>query len=48
MTRHCSVRDFFRQMLNVFLARHLAPREVLQDFDFLAVMETKFHTLLYL
>ncbi|MDO8788004.1 MAG: hypothetical protein Q7J42_08025 [Sulfuritalea sp.] len=36
MTRDYPARDFFRQMPNVFLARHLAPREVLQYFDFRA------------
>ena len=41
MTRHYSTRDFFRQMPNADLARYFTSREVLQDFDFTAMKETK-------
>ena len=45
MTRHCSARDFFRQMPNAYLARYFAAREVLQDFDFKTLKETKIDAL---
>lgn len=41
MTRHYSTRDFFRQMPNAYVARYFASREVLQDFDFKTLKETK-------
>lgn len=41
MAQHYSTRAFFRQMPNVFLARYFAAREVLPDFDFTAMKETK-------
>lgn len=34
MTRHYSIRAFFRQMPNALLARYFAARGVLADFDF--------------
>lgn len=41
MPTHYSTRDFPRQMPNAYLARYFASREVLQDFDFKAMKETK-------
>lgn len=41
MAQHYSTRAFFRQMPNAFLARYFAAREVLPDFDFTAMKETK-------
>ena len=45
MTRHYSPRDFFRNTPNALLARYFAAREVLQDFDFKAIKETKIEPL---
>ena len=45
MTRHYSPRDFFRNTPNALLARYFAAREVLQDFDFAAIKETKIEPL---
>lgn len=45
MTQHYSTRAFFRQMPNIFLARYFAAREVLPDFDFTAMTETKIDAL---
>lgn len=41
MTRNYSPRDFFRQMPNAYLARYFSAREVLKDFDFKTLKETK-------
>ncbi len=41
MARHYSTKNFFRQMPSVLLARYLAARDVVQDFDFTAAKETK-------
>ena len=45
MTRHYSTRDFFRQMPNALLTRYFSAREVLQDFDFAAIKETRIDAL---
>lgn len=45
MTRHYSPRDFFRNTPNAMLARFFAAREVLQNFDFAAIKETKIEPL---
>jgi hypothetical protein len=45
MTRHYSTRDFFRQMPNALLARYFSAREVLQEFDFEAMKESKIDAL---
>jgi hypothetical protein len=45
MTRHYSTRDFFRQMPNALLARYFSARDVLTDFDFTAIKETRIDTL---
>ncbi len=45
MTRHYSTRDFFRQMPNPLLARYFWTREVLQEFDFAAMKETRIDAL---
>lgn len=45
MTRHYSPRDFFRNTPNAMLARYFAARDVLQDFDFKAIKETKIEPL---
>lgn len=41
MTRHYLPREFFRNTPNALLARYFAAREVLQDFDFVAIKETR-------
>lgn len=41
MPRHYSTRDCFRQIPNALLARYFASREVLQDFDFAKMKETR-------
>lgn len=45
MTRHYSPRDFFRNAPNALLARYFAARDVLQDFDFTAIKETRIEPL---
>jgi len=45
MTRHYSIRAFFRQMPNALLARYFAARGVLADFDFARIKETKIEAL---
>ena len=45
MTRHYSPRDFFRNTPNALLARYFAARDVLRDFDFKAIKETKIEPL---
>lgn len=45
MSRRYSTRDFFRQMPNPLLARYFSAREVLPDFDFTAIKETKIDAL---
>lgn len=45
MAQQYSTKDFFRQMPNAMLARDFAAGEVLQDFDFAAIKETKFEPL---
>jgi hypothetical protein len=45
MAKHYSTRDFFRNTPNALLARYFAAREVLQDFDFAAIKETKIDAL---
>ncbi len=45
MTRHYSPRDFFRNTPNALLARYFAARDVLQDFNFKAIKETKIEPL---
>ncbi|MDP1607249.1 MAG: hypothetical protein Q8L93_11545 [Rhodocyclaceae bacterium] len=46
MTRHYSTRDFFRNTPNALLARYFAAHEVLQEFDFAAIKETRIEPLL--
>lgn len=41
MSGHYSTRGFFRQMPNALLARYFLAHEVLHDFDFVAMKETK-------
>jgi hypothetical protein len=41
MTRHYSTRDFFRQMPNALLVRYFAARGVFDEFDFVAMSETR-------
>jgi hypothetical protein len=41
MSRHCSTRDFFRQMPNRLLARYFSERGVLTDLDFAILKETQ-------
>jgi hypothetical protein len=45
MAHHYSTRSFFRQMPNALLARYFAARDVLQDFDFTGMKETKVDSL---
>lgn len=45
MTTHYSTKGFFRNTPNAMLARYFAAREVLQDFDFKAIKETKIEPL---
>lgn len=41
MARHCSARDFFRQMPNALLARYFLARAVFAEFDFAAMSEIR-------
>lgn len=41
MARHYSIRDFFRQMPNVLLARYFQGRDLFGDLDFAAMKEGK-------
>ena len=41
MAKHYSVKDFFRQMPNALLSRYFRARDLLTDFDFTAMKETK-------
>ncbi len=45
MAKHYSTKDFFRSTPNALLARYFAARDVLQDFDFAAMKETKIDAL---
>src|SRR6266536_2404422 len=41
MSRHYSIKDFFRQMPNALLARYFQAREVFGDLDFAALKEAQ-------
>jgi len=41
MARHCSTRDFFRQMPNALLARYFHARGLFGELDFAAMKETQ-------
>ena len=41
MAKHYSVKDFFRQMPNVLLARYFRAQDLFTDFDFTTMKETK-------
>lgn len=41
MAKHYSTKDFFRNTPNAMLARYFKARDVLQDFDFASMKETK-------
>lgn len=45
MGKHYSTKDFFRNTPNAMLARYFTARDVLQDFDFTAIKETKIEPL---
>ena len=44
MTRHCSVKDFFRQTPNALLARSFAARGLFPGRDFDAMSEGRRHS----
>jgi hypothetical protein len=46
MSRHYSVREFFRQMPNVLLRRYFLARRLFGDLDFDAMTETRPDSLL--
>jgi hypothetical protein len=41
MAKHYPTKDFFRNTPNALLARYFKARDVLQNFDFAAIKESK-------